>query len=437
MNNGMPGIVARRKPMADRFCAPLGSALVALCVSALSPRLRAAPPLDEVAATRQVCTTGSSVALARAQRLRGRAEVTVAGVLPNPFLVAEHQRSFSGSAESETIVGLSLPLGIGGRRFLMKDAADERQRQGEAGARVTLFESAIAFREAYTRAALEHARYTLLSERQALLDGLSTTIQRLVQGGEAAGYDLGRQKAQAAMHRSAVAATKARAFAARLALEAWTGGSFSVSVDTHHLATADLPNRGLSPPRTARVAELEADARASASEARAAARKWVPDLEVFAGYRRLRTELETGHGVSLGLTFPITLFDHGQGDAARADAEHDLALASAAKIKREQEAELGAAATLLLGLKEALVSAETAAAQAAEVEGEARQLYAAGEASITELLEAFRSTEEAELARLAIVEEIAGTRLRAMRASGSLFDAKLDGACGGGRRGAP
>jgi outer membrane protein, heavy metal efflux system len=423
--------------MVDRFCKHLGCAfLLALFVGALSPQLQAAPPLEEVEATRRVCATGSSVAIARAQRLRGKAEVTAAGVLPNPSLVAEYQRSLSGSAESETVVGLSLPLGIGGRRYLMQDAAEERQRQGEAGALVTLFESAIAFREAYARAAVEQARYNLLSERQALLDGLSTTIQSLLQGGEAAGYDLGRQKAQAAMHRSIVASTKARASAARVALEAWTGGSFSVSVDTHQLVTADLPSRGPAPPRTFRVAELEADARASASEARAARRKWVPDLEVFAGYRRLQTELETGHGVSLGLTLPVTFFDHGQGDAARADAAHDLALASAAKVRREHGAELGAASILLLGLKEALVSAESAAKQAAEVEAEARQLYAAGEASITELLEAFRSTEEAQLARLAIVEEIAGTRLRAMRASGSLFDAKLDRACGGGRRGA-
>jgi outer membrane protein TolC len=422
--------------MVDRFCARLAGALVVLFIGVLSPQSRATPALGEVEATRRVCATGSSVAIARAQRLRGRAEVTAADVLPNPSLVAEHQRSFSGPAESETIVGVSLLLGVGGRRFLMQDAAEERQRQGDAGARVTLFESAIAFREAYARAAVEQARFILLSERQTLLDDLSKTIQMLLRGGEAAGYDLGRQKAQAAMHRSVVTSTKARASAARVALEAWTGGSFSVSVDTHQLVTADLPSRRPALPPTARVAELEADARASANEARAAGRKWVPDLEVFAGYRRLRTELETGHGISLGLTVPVTFFDHGQGDAARADAAHDLALASAAKVRREQDAELGAAAILLQGLKEALASAESAAKQAADVEAEARQLYAAGEASITELLEAFRSTEEAELARLAMVEEIARTRLRAMRASGSLFDAKLDSACGGGRRSA-
>ncbi len=436
MNFGSSSFSRPEKPTMGRFLTRLARALVVLFVVALSPPARAAPPLDEVEATRQVCTMGSSVGIARAQRLRGRAEVTAAGVLPNPSLVAEYQRSFSGPAESETIVGLSLPLGIGGRRYLLQDAAEERKRQGDAGARVTLIESAIAFREAYARAAVEQARSALLSERQTLLDDLSKTIQRLAQGGEAAGYDLGRQQAQAAIHRSAVASTRARAAAARAALEAWTGGRFSVSVDAGLLVRADLPRRGPALPKPARVAELEADARASATEARAAGRKWVPDLEVFAGYRRLRTELETGHGVSLGLTIPVTFFDHGQGEGARADAAHDFALASAAKVRREQDAELGAAEVLLEGLKEALVSAEGAAVQAAEVEAKARQLYTAGEASITELLEAFRSTEEAQLGRLSIVEEIAGARLRAMRASGSLFDARLDSACGGGKAGA-
>jgi outer membrane protein, heavy metal efflux system len=430
-------ISMERKPTVARFLWSRGSALLVLFVSAISTRTRAAPPLDEVEATRQVCTVGSSVGVARAQRLRGKAEVTAAGVLPNPSLVAEHQRSLSGPAESETIVGLSLPLGVGGRRFLLQDAAQERQRQGEAGARVTLFDSAIAFREAYARAAVEQARAELLAERQTLLDDLSQTIQRLAQGGEVAGYDLRRQQAQAAIHRSTVTSSKARAFAARAALDAWTGGSFSVSVDPRLLVKADLARRGSGLPKSSRVVELEADARASAMEARAAARKWVPDVEVFAGYRRLRTELETGHGVSLGLTVPVTFFDHGQGDSARADAAYDLALASAARLRREQGAELGAAEVLLAGLKEALVNADGAAVQAAEVEAKARQLYAAGEASITELLEAFRSTEDAQLGRLAIVEEIAGARLRAMRATGSLFDAGLDSACGGGKGGAP
>ncbi|HEY6079346.1 MAG TPA: hypothetical protein VIW29_11115, partial [Polyangiaceae bacterium] len=71
------------------------------------------------------------------------------------------------------------------------------------------------------------------------------------------------------------------------------------------------------------------------------------------------------------------------------------------------------------------------------VREKATQLYAAGEVSITELLEAYRAAEEAKLAKLALGQEIALTRLALMRAAGTMFDAKLDRECqgtqGGGR----
>ena len=60
----------------------------------------------------------------------------------------------------------------------------------------------------------------------------------------------------------------------------------------------------------------------------------------------------------------------------------------------------------------------------------AKQLYAAGELSITELLEAFRAAEEAQLARIELAEEIAAARLGLMRALGTQLDPRLDAACG-------
>ena len=61
--------------------------------------------------------------------------------------------------------------------------------------------------------------------------------------------------------------------------------------------------------------------------------------------------------------------------------------------------------------------------------GQAQRLYAAGEASITEMLEAFRAAEEAQLMELDRIFEIALTRLLVMRARGTMFDQSLDRAC--------
>jgi outer membrane protein TolC len=429
-------VFTTKKPMSTRCLLSarrvFGVGLLALAVSPA----RAAEPLDEREATRRVCAAGPGANIARAQRLRGDADVTVAAVLPNPSIVVEHQRSLTGPTERETIIGLSVPLGIGGRRFLLQDAALERQRQALAEAEDTLFESALAFREAYAHAVAEHARVELLSERQALLEALSTTIQGLAKGGEAAGYDLLRQQAQVRLHKCALESARARANALRTSLEAWVDAALSFApsgVDQDELALRADDKAGSQGLASARVRGLEAGARASVLEARAAARKWVPDLDVFAGYRQLTTGPATGHGLSLALSLPVTFFDHGQGDAARADAEREIALATAATLRREQRVQNESLRALIAGLATALKSAEEASAQAAEVEAKAQKLYAAGEASITELLEAFRGAEESQLAKLALEEEVGAARIQRMRAAGSLLDASLDRACRGAK----
>jgi cobalt-zinc-cadmium efflux system outer membrane protein len=415
-----------RKPTAARFFkAACWAVLAGLLASAGRPAF-AAEPLDERAATRRICSEGPDAGVARAQRLRGSAEVTAAGVLPNPALVAEHQRSLSGPRERETIVGLSVPLGLAGRRSLLRDAARERQSRAHSEAEDTVFESALAFREAYVQAAAANARVSLLSERQLLLDGFSEMIQGLARGGEVAGYDLLRQQAQARMHASAVETAKARSLSRQKQLEAWVGSPITFQA---RYAELDERSGAVRPASSARVRAFEAAARASALEVRAADRKWVPDVEVFAGYRQVTTGPETGRGLALALTLPVTLFDHGQGDAARAAAERELALASAARLRREQQVEHQAVRVLLDGLVEALRSAQDASTRAVEVETKASALYAAGEATITELLEAFRVAEQAQLEKLALEEEIATARIRLMRALGSMFDAALDHAC--------
>jgi outer membrane protein TolC len=56
-------------------------------------------------------------------------------------------------------------------------------------------------------------------------------------------------------------------------------------------------------------------------------------------------------------------------------------------------------------------------------------LYSAGEASIAEVLDAYRTAEDAQLDRLAVLEDLVAARLDAMRASGTQFDPELDVAC--------
>ena len=212
------------KPIANRF--------LAMAVACTMASTAAAQALTESAGVAQTCKAGPDAALARAQRISGAAHVTAAGVLPNPSLVGEHQRTLSGASDNETIVGVSVPLSISGRRSLLQDAARVRDQQGAASATRTLFESALEFRRAYAAAILDQARVAALSEQQAALDAFSKIIEALAQGGEVAQHDLLRQRVQARLHQRAVEAATARARGSLSFLETWMGAKVVLAADS-------------------------------------------------------------------------------------------------------------------------------------------------------------------------------------------------------------
>jgi cobalt-zinc-cadmium efflux system outer membrane protein len=396
-----------------------------------SSSAHAAPTLTELEGTLQVCSAGPDVQLARAMLQQGSAEVTAAGVLPNPSLSVQHQRTASGPEERETIIGLSVPFGVSGRRGLSQQAAAARRDRALADGASTLFESALAFREAYALALQDEARAKILNEQQVALEASSAAIESLTKSGEAAGYDLLRQRLQARLHRSELEGARARALASRAQLEAWIPPPIELpEVDLAALTRDNLALGATAQEvQTPGVQRLRAASRALALEARAARRRWVPDPEVFAGYRVVEGGGDTAKGVSVSLTLPLTFFDRGQGEAARAEAERLVAEAAAAQLDHRQHAEARSARTRLEQLSIGFAELTQARDDARELLGQAQRLYTAGEASITEMLEAFRVAEQARLAELDRAFEITLARLLVMRASGTMFDESLDRAC--------
>jgi outer membrane protein, heavy metal efflux system len=420
-----------QKPMVHRFSRGVVIVVAAATTMLAKSKAHAAGELGEVEATRHLCQSSPASVIAKAERLRGEALVTDANVWPNPSLVAEHQRTLDGPRDAETIVGLSVPLGIGGRRFLLQDAAVLRRAEIEAEAAATLFEGALVFREIYARAVAQKARARVMEEQQRALDALTTTVRDLERGGEAAGYDVLRQKAQAGRHRALLESARGRAEAFRTLLEAWVEGVSSLPSEQ---ALANGPDtRAVGDGKTPTLLRYEASARASSKEASAARRRWVPELDVFAGYRALSVGTDTSHGISLGLTVPLTFFDHGQGEAARAEAEHSVALARAASTRREQSASVKAARLRIAALTLAVAETEKASADAAVIQTKATALYRAGEATLTELFDAIQLLEETRLSRLDLLEEMGEARIALMRAAGTMFDSSLDRVCRGAK----
>lgn len=415
-----------KKPYMNRF--------LAAALALASPAGVSAQPLTELAGAAQTCKAGPAAELARAQLLAGAAQVTAAEVLPNPSLVAEHQRALTGATDHETTLGVSVPLSLSGRRSLSQDAARAHAEQAAFSATGTLFEGAIEFRRAYAAAVLDRARVAVLTEQQALLDALSATIDGLAKGGEAAQYDRLRQRVNARLHQRAVDVAAARARGSLALLEAWLGTTILLA-DTPILElaggpTADARGLGGALAQHPSLAALQAEQRASALDARSARRRWVPDLTLFGGYRTTTVEAATGHGISLSLGVPLTFFDHGQGDASVAEARRARAAAEEEQLRRRYGGRLQAAAAQLEALTKSIADLASISADASSLLEQTSQLYTAGEATLTELLEAFRASEEARVGVIELAEELVSLRLERMAAAGTQLDAALDEACG-------
>lgn len=416
----------------DRSRAARASPLaLALALAALPSDARAEPDEERVAIT-HACRIGPASVRARASLLRGDALVDAASVLPNPTLVGGHHRSFTGPEDSETLVGISVPLGIGGRRFVLEDAAEERRTAAVADGDEVLLAHALELSEAIARARAELARADAIGRQHDKLVRLASTIAGLEKGGESSEYEKLRHGIEMRVHAERVGLARSRAASARVRLGAY--GDRPVDV-----ARIDLERLGRGAPATPqpsthpRIRGLDATIRATALEEEAAERRWVPELDLFVGYRAVTAlASETGHGLSISLEVPLTFFDHGQGEAALSRAARADAEAERRAFEQAQRAESDAAAASLVLLDE-LSSPEEGAANAETLETHAVALYLAGEGTLTELLAAHQTNEASELSAIELAEARALARIQGMRAAGSLFDAELDRVCRVGR----
>jgi len=417
-------ITTRRSKSA--LVAALSSAVLLLSLRAPAQTVKRTP---EVELTLRVCRSGPSLATANAQRGVGEVEVGAIEPLRNPSLVVEHQQTLQGLNERETIVGAEIPVPLSGRRGVLRDAARARQKASNARADADTLETSLDFREAYTEAAIEQSRVLVLRGQQKTLESLTSVLEQLAARGESAPYDVRRHRAEVRLHARTLASAEVRAGAAAQRLTIWLDQPVDVEslvLDANVGSSAARADKSQHPD----VEVLRSTAQAAGLEAEAERRRWAPEPEVFAGYRQIGAGDQIGHGVSLGLSIPLTFFEHGQGASSKARAERVLAEARAERLQRQHDAELGVAVTRIRTLEAALREAEQTVKDASELMDGARRLYGAGEASIAEVLDAYRTAENAALDRVAALEELLAARLAVMRASGKQFDSELDAACG-------
>jgi cobalt-zinc-cadmium efflux system outer membrane protein len=124
----------------------------------------------------------------------------------------------------------------------------------------------------------------------------------------------------------------------------------------------------------------------------AAERRWIPDMTLGVGHKRTDESGRSENGVILSFSVPLPVFDRGQageqkarGQARTLRAERDLQLARA-------EGELRGLWRQAAQLRDAVVTFRTQTAVGSrELARIAQASYRAGEGSILELLDAYRS----------------------------------------------
>jgi cobalt-zinc-cadmium efflux system outer membrane protein len=369
----------------------------------------AQPALSQREFVERVLSSGLAARVAEGEAALGRAEAVGAGRWPNPSL--EWQRETvglsGGGRETQDIVSASVPLVLSGRLGLEAEAAGQGARAAEARrdqARLQLWNEATRI---FSAALGAQERRGILEDSLAALRRLEAAIAAREKAGEAAGYDHLRVSLEVAtvedlLRGAALEERKWKAEALRL-LPPGSGalpplqGPLEVE---RPLPSQESLLAALEARPDVRAWELEA--RGAELSRRAAARGWIPEPTVNAGAKWVDTGPSgAATGYAVGLELPLPLFQHRQGEVARAEARRELAEAQRAVLLHTARTRLAAAHADATGRRERLARHRTAVLQRTEeLRRVAEAAYRGGSADLLALVDAERASREARLASI-------------------------------------
>ncbi len=271
---------------------------------------------------------GHAGAAANVDAVRARAEVEAAGVWANPALRLERQSGplFDQSKGSQDFLAIEVPLALSGRRGLQRDAAARRVDAADLDVRSRRARVAREALEVFVDVVVADRRRLTLDEERARLAPVVAAARRRADAGESPASTALRLELELARVDDAVAAAVADALTAHQRAEGLAGVAAPAFVD---VLPSVAPAAPIATP--AAVSALQHQAQAAALDEEAAGRRIFPDV-VFGGGPSLlnsgSSAFAVGYLVTVGMELPI--FDHGQGDIARARA--DRAAAEAERV---------------------------------------------------------------------------------------------------------
>jgi cobalt-zinc-cadmium efflux system outer membrane protein len=395
---------------------------LSLCLLVLPLAVFAESPLTEAEAVRLGLARADFADLARGAVQAAEADVRAAGLFPNPTLSYSRDR-VSGSPDTvEQTWMLGQTFDVSGRRGLHREAASRRvavvsagnaSRQLEMAAEIRRSFHAALFRQQTIRATEAWAQHF------ARVEGM---VGKLARAGEASGYDRRRLARERQTAEARLAAERAELELIRARLMTLTGLS-----DTPDLQGGLLPQP--TPVVETALARLEQHpdlqalsrrAEAADLEGRAAKRGGIPEVTVGIGPKFVDNGSTQDNGVALSLSVPLPVFDRQQAGRQRAAAEALQARAEYRLAKRRAEGELRGLYRQAESLRATAADFRSGAvADSPELLRIAETAYQGGEASLLELLDAYRGALETEVTALELEQRARLARIEYDLMSGS------------------
>ena len=315
------------------------------------------------------------------------------GVINNPVITWESEKPDVAPRQDTWRLFWRLPFD--GRRHRMA-AADEEVAASRNELDATRLATRLELRSLFTSWYIAVEREALLLAHLEKTGRLAGWLQARAEEGEAAGVEARRLELEVEVVERDVAASRAEALAWRAAAASWS----SLVTGEVRPTRPPLPT----PPATADIGDrpdiLALVHRVAAAESRLSLERRVLEPPVIsAGWLEIRDGRQSFDGPVLGVAWPIPLFDRNQGTRQAAAAEADKARSEVEVSRRLAVQQAEAALASYSELFEAAMRGGPSAIEAGVVEA-VFAAFAAGEAGLTDVLDALWATIDVQMARV-------------------------------------
>jgi outer membrane protein, heavy metal efflux system len=391
-----------RRSVSSRSIKPIvGRFLMITVIASASMRAAADEPkssvLSEAEAVSRALGRAPLAEAIDAQIAIREAQQRVVGAYPNPEVAYMREQTFGASGTSEDYVSLSQTVDLGNRRGLRGEAAAANVgalRQEAEGQRNELAAEA---RRRFYQVLYGQQRVTSLEGWTARIDEALLIVSRREASGDAATYDRRRLEREHAVADGRLETELATLEGTRARLAAMVGQAVPVLVASGALLPdgdpPELPTlQEAARTRPERVA-LDRRLDAASRERQAAARWWLPDLRLEAGWKGVDLGEQGGRtdGFLFGASLALPLWDQSSGQARVAEGEARLAHARRDLVDAELDGELGGARAQAVQLRRAAAEfRQRTEAASNDLVRIAAAGYGGGELGLLELLDAYR-----------------------------------------------